>query len=128
MIWKGSMEPDFSRYPMTSTEFFSAMKRMLEASSCDSEQDLEKFLELNYGELNEAKARNMIPAYYLLVLMKKCQISPTWILTGCGDQHFTTSPESISNEIDIIMELAEENKMVRKRMLYLYGKESRFLC
>lgn len=125
--WEGSMEPDFSRYPITSVEFTSVLKRMLKVSSCESENDLERYLELSYGEINEAKARNMIPAYYLIVLMKKSHASPKWILTGHGDQYITAISESISEEIDIIMQLANENKMIRKRILYLYGKESRFL-
>lgn len=122
------MEPDFSRYPITSVEFTSVLKHMLKVSSCESENDLERYLELSYGEINEAKARNMIPAYYLIVLMKKSHASPKWILPGHGDQYITAISESISEEIDIIMQLANENKMVRKRILYLYGKESRFLC
>lgn len=82
--WEGSMEPDFSRYPITSVEFTSVLKRMLKVSSCESENDLERYLELSYGEINEAKARNMIPAYYLIVLMKKVTHHPSGYLQGMG--------------------------------------------
>ena len=68
----------------------------------------------------------MIPAYYLIVLMKKSHASPKWILTGREEQYITANSESISKKIDIIMQLANENKMVRKIMLDLYGKKSRF--
>lgn len=58
---------------------------------------------------------------------EKSHASPKWILTGRGDQYITANSESISEKIDIIMQLANKNKMVRKRMLYLYGKKSCFL-
>lgn len=54
---------------------------------------------------------------------EKSHASPKWILTGRGDQYITANSESISEKIDIIMQLANKNKMVRKRMLYLYGKK-----
>ena len=57
----------------------------------------------------------MIPAYYLIVLMKKSHASPKWILTGRGDQYITANSEYISEKIDIIMQLANKNKMVRKK-------------
>lgn len=128
------MKPDFSRYPLTSSDFTSALSRMLKVSECKSEKELENFLELTYGEIEEARERNMIPAYYLLMLVKKCQASAKWILTGIGNPYingtnleYNTITSNYSQEIDLIMKLAEENKRVRKKILYLYGKESRFL-
>lgn len=133
-IWKSSENPDFSRYPLTSTDFTAALSRMLKVSKCESEQDLERFLELTYGEIEEARSRSMIPAYYLLMLLKKCQASAKWIITGIGDPYLSGSNPEYNNvlndflkEIDLIMQLVEENKRVRKKILYLYGKESRFL-
>lgn len=136
-VWNDSLKPDFSKYPMNSVEFSAVLRRMMKVTPCKSEQELERFLHLTYGEIEEAKARNMIPAYFLLMLMKRIYASPRWVLTGEGypfltDMCLETESkqnilEYIIEEIDIILQLAEENDRIRKRVLYLYGKESRFL-
>lgn len=139
MLWNGSFKPNLSKYPLSSVEFQAVLNRMMKISECTDIRELESFLGLTYGEIDEAKYRNMVPAYFLLIMMQKAKASPTWILTGDGTPYLSGAKkqdtlemkntlQSLLNEIHIIMLLADENKRVRKRILYLYGKDSRFLA
>lgn len=135
---KGAESPDLSRYPLANQEMTDAIQRMMHVTSCTDVRELETFLGLTYGEIEEAKRRCMLSAHWLLLLMIKTKVSPQWILKGEGDIYLVGADRRISDsshetleyllkELNFLYDLYIENTYVRKRVLALYAKDSRFL-
>ena len=63
---------------------FPALQRFFEAAGCRTQTDLAKFLDISQSSISDAKRREVIPAEWLLKLLRNRGVNPDWILTGDG--------------------------------------------
>ena len=77
----------------------SALSRVFEAAGCRTQSELAEFLGVRQSSISDAKKRGSVPADWLLTLLCKKWINPTWVLTGQGarmlqpSEHITSVPE-----------------------------------
>ena len=77
----------------------SALSRVFEAADCRTQTELADFLGVRQSSISDAKKRGSVPADWLLTLLCKKWINPTWVLTGQGarmlqpSEHITSVPE-----------------------------------
>ncbi|MFR8275614.1 MAG: helix-turn-helix domain-containing protein [Desulfovibrio fairfieldensis] len=71
---------------------FPALQRFFEAAGCRTQTDLAKFLDISQSSISDAKRREVIPAEWLLKLLRNRGVNPDWILTGEG-VHYLRSAE-----------------------------------
>ena len=62
----------------------SPLSRVFEAASCRTQQELAAFLGVKQSTVSDAKRRDSIPAEWLITLLRKKWINPSWVMTGCG--------------------------------------------
>ncbi len=72
---------------------FPALQRFFEAVGCRTQQQLAEFLGISQSSISDAKRREVIPAEWLLKLLRDRGVNPDWILTGEG-VHYLRSAES----------------------------------
>ena len=77
----------------------SALSRVFEAAGCRTQSELAEFLGVRQSSISDAKKRGSVPADWLLTLLCKKWINPTWVLPGQGarmlqpSEHTTPMPE-----------------------------------
>lgn len=72
---------------------FPALQRFFEAAGCRTQQQLAEFLGISQSSISDAKRREVIPAEWLLKLLRDRGVNPDWILTEEG-VHYLRSAES----------------------------------
>ena len=86
-------------YGRTALRDSSALSRVFEAAGCRTQSELADFLGVRQSSISDAKKRSSVPADWLLTLLCKKWINPTWVLTGQGarmlqpSEHITPVPE-----------------------------------
>ena len=71
----------------------SALERVFQTAGCHTPQQLAEFLGISQSSISDAKRREVIPAEWLLKLLRDRGVNPDWILTGEG-VHYLRSAES----------------------------------
>ena len=71
----------------------SALERVFQTAGCRTQQQLAEFLGISQSSISDAKRREVIPAEWLLKLLRDRGVNPDWILTGEG-VHYLRSAES----------------------------------
>ena len=71
-------------YGRTALRDSSALSRVFEAAGCRTQSELADFLGVRQSSISDAKKRGSVPAVWLLTLLCKKWINPTWVLTGQG--------------------------------------------
>lgn len=71
-------------YGRTALRDSSALSRVFEAAGCRTQSELADFLGVRQSSISDAKKRGSVPADWLLTLLCKKWINPTWVLTGQG--------------------------------------------
>jgi len=77
--------------PGVSTEFFAQLSRVYRAAEVYSQEELAKFLGIRTSDVVAAEKRKVIPADWLVILMRVKNVHPEWVLTGDG-AYFTDLP------------------------------------
>lgn len=62
----------------------SALERVFEVAERRTQTDLADLLGIKQSSISDAKKRNVIPAEWLVKLLRLKGINPEWILTGLG--------------------------------------------
>lgn len=69
-----------------------AFFRFLNASGCATQEELAAFLRIRQASVAHAKRRSVIPATWLLKLLRKTGVNPDWVLSGHGPKFFLPAP------------------------------------
>lgn len=67
-------------------EFDAAYARICEVCGMKTQTELSAYLGIRQSSISDAKRRMMIPAAWLLTLLTREGVNPTWILTGEGSK------------------------------------------
>ena len=67
-------------------EFDAAYARICEVCGMKTQTELSAYLGIRPSSISDAKRRMMIPAAWLLTLLTREGVNPTWILTGEGSK------------------------------------------
>ena len=67
-------------------EFDAAYARICEVCGMKTQTELSAYLGIRQSSISDAKRRMMIPAAWLLTLLTREGVNPTWILTGGGSK------------------------------------------
>lgn len=60
------------------------LRRVFETAECKTQAELADFLGIRQSSVSDAKKRQVIPAEWLVVLVRLKSTHPDWILTGIG--------------------------------------------
>ena len=63
-------------------EFDAAYARICEVCGMKTQTELSAYLGIRQSSISDAKRRMMIPAAWLLTLLTREGVNPTWVLTG----------------------------------------------
>lgn len=58
------------------------LRRVFEAAGCRTQTELAVFLGIRQSSVSDAKRRQVIPAEWLVTLLRQKNIHPDWVLTG----------------------------------------------
>ena len=72
------------------------LRRVFEAAECKTQTELAAFLGIRQSSVSDAKKRQVIPAEWLVVLVRHKSTHPDWVLTGTGPRFVL--PASIAEE------------------------------
>jgi len=72
----------------------SSLSRVFEAAGCRTQAELAEFLGVRQSSISDAKKRGSVPADWLLTLLWKKWINPTWVLTGHGPRMLQPSEQT----------------------------------
>ena len=67
-------------------EFDAAYARICSVCGMKTQTELSAYLGIRQSSISDAKRRMMIPAAWLLTLLTREDVNPTWILTGGGSK------------------------------------------
>ena len=67
-------------------EFDAAYARICEVCGMKTQTELSAYLGIRQSSISDAKRRMMIPAAWLLTLLTREGVNPSWILTGGGSK------------------------------------------
>lgn len=68
--------------PDTRTPQGTPLSRFFEAAECRTQVELADFLGIRQSSISDAKRRNAIPAEWLVTLLRRTWVNPSWVLTG----------------------------------------------
>lgn len=60
------------------------LRRVFEAAECKTQTELAAFLGIRQSSVSDAKKRQVIPAEWLVVLVRHKGTHPDWVMTGTG--------------------------------------------
>ena len=75
------------------------MQRFFEASGCKTQVELAEFLGIRQSSVSDAKRRQVIPAEWLITLLRRKNINPDWVLTG-AEPRFLLPAESLDEHAE----------------------------
>ena len=58
------------------------LRRVFEAAGCRTQTELAVFLGIRQSSVSDAKRRQVIPAEWLVTLLRQRNVHPDWVLTG----------------------------------------------
>ncbi|EGW42911.1 hypothetical protein HMPREF0178_00408 [Bilophila sp. 4_1_30] len=67
-------------------EFDAAYARICEVCGMKTQTELSAYLGIRQSSISDAKRRVAVPAAWLLTLLTREGVNPTWILTGGGSK------------------------------------------
>lgn len=62
----------------------AVLQRFFQAAGCRTQTELAVFLGIRQSSVSDAKRRRVIPAEWLITLLRRKNINPDWVLTGAG--------------------------------------------
>lgn len=83
------------------------MQRFFEASGCRTQIELAEFLNIRQSSVSDAKRRQVIPADWLITLLRRKNINPDWILTG-AEPRFLLPAESLGGHTELLPHVASK--------------------
>ncbi len=72
-------------------EFDAAYARICEVCGMKTQTELSAYLGIRQSSISDAKRRVAVPAAWLLTLLTREGVNPTWILTGNGPRYLVPS-------------------------------------
>ena len=79
------------------SDFESQYRRVFESVDARTQVELAAVLDVRQSSISDAKRRKSIPAEWLVTLLDKKGIDPTWIRTGLGSKYIRHADEGIEN-------------------------------
>lgn len=73
----------------------SVFERIVEGSNLRTQIELAKCLLVSPASISAAKRRKVIPSAWLIILLKKFNLNPEWIVTGEGLRYLVESSHSL---------------------------------
>lgn len=92
-----------------STVYEAMLRRVFEAAKCRTQAELAAFLGIRQSSVSDAKKRQVIPAEWLVALLRQSNTHPDWVLTGTGMRFI--APAGISEEYPSVRS-AEKKRML----------------
>ena len=75
--------------------FSEAYARMCEILGVRTQVELAETLGIRQSSISDAKRRDAVPACWLLTLLERYQINPSWLLTGAGAKYLVPDLERV---------------------------------
>ncbi len=82
-------------------KFQEKLNRIYTATSTKTQQQLAKVLGVQQSSVSDAKSRGTIPKPWLLLLMRKYNINPTWVEEGKGDMYLSVNITEKTNDSEL---------------------------
>ena len=94
------------------------LRRFFQAAECKTQMELAAFLGIRQSSVSDAKRREVIPAEWLVTLMRQKNTHPDWVLSGIGPR-FLLPVESPDDQLMPAPEREKGNALARFSMLEL---------
>lgn len=74
-----------------------AFLRFIEAAGCTTQEELAAFLCIRQSSVAHAKRRNVVPAAWLITLLREKGVNPEWVISGTGARYL--APSSLDSAV-----------------------------
>lgn len=101
-------------YAENSSPFIEQLKRIHQITGTHSQTGLAAYLGVRRSAVTNAKRTGMIPAEWLLTLLRVANVNPEWILSGAGPCRFRRQTEDVYEDGETAWERQKDYEALQR--------------
>lgn len=101
-------------YAENSPPFIEQLKRIHQITGTHSQTGLAAYLGVRRSAVTNAKRTGMIPAEWLLTLLRVANVNPEWILSGAGPCRFRRQTEDVYEDGETAWERQKDYEALQR--------------
>ena len=101
-------------YAENPSPFIEQLKRIHQITGTHSQTGLAAYLGVRRSAVTNAKRTGMIPAEWLLTLLRVANVNPEWILSGAGPCRFRRQTEDVSEDGETAWERQKDYEALQR--------------
>ena len=101
-------------YAENSSPFSEQLKRIHQISGTHNQSGLAAYLGVRRSAVTNAKRTGMIPAEWLLTLLRVANVNPEWILSGTGPCRFRRQTEDVYEDGETAWERQKDYEALQR--------------
>ena len=101
-------------YAENPSPFIEQLKRIHQITGTHSQTGLAAYLGVRRSAVTNAKRTGMIPAEWLLTLLRVANVNPEWILSGAGPCRFRRQTENVYEDGETAWERQKDYEALQR--------------
>ncbi|AMD89876.1 helix-turn-helix domain-containing protein [Desulfovibrio fairfieldensis] len=101
-------------YAENPSPFIEQLKRIHQITGTHSQTGLAAYLSVRRSAVTNAKRTGMIPAEWLLTLLRVANVNPEWILSGAGPCRFRRQTEDVYEDGETAWERQKDYEALQR--------------
>ena len=101
-------------YAENSSQFTEQLKSIHQISGTHNQSGLAAYLGVRRSAVTNAKRTGMIPAEWLLTLLRVANVNPEWILSGAGPCRFRRQTEDVYEDGETAWERQKDYEALQR--------------
>lgn len=101
-------------YAENPSPFIEQLKRIHQITGTHSQTGLAAYLSVRRSAVTNAKRTGMIPAEWLLTLLRVANVNPEWILSGAGPCRFRRQTEDVYEDGETAWECQKDYEALQR--------------
>lgn len=101
-------------YAENPSPFIEQLKRIHQITGTHSQTGLASYLGVRRSAVTNAKRTGMIPAEWLLTLLRVANVNPEWILSGAGPCRFRRQTEDVYEDGETAWERQKDYEALQR--------------
>lgn len=101
-------------YAENPSPFIEQLKRIHQITGTHSQTGLAAYLGVHRSAVTNAKRTGMIPAEWLLTLLRVANVNPEWILSGAGPCRFRRQTEDVYEDGETAWERQKDYEALQR--------------